>query len=95
MGRPKSEACAPASSNFAIHAGIAYNSSAGNNGLKLCGNATWEGIIRSIARQWCGQPSVCLGLPGVPICSLDAGAHASKNPASWTTATKFREELTW
>ena len=27
---------------------------AGKNGLRQCGDATWEGIFRSIARQWCG-----------------------------------------
>ena len=30
--------------------------SAGKNRLRLCGDATWEGISRSIARQWYGQP---------------------------------------
>src|SRR6056297_2550394 len=29
--------------------------SAGKDGLKLCGDATWEGILRSIARQRCGR----------------------------------------
>jgi len=33
-----------------------YIEQAGKNGLGLCGDATWEGISRSIACQWCGQP---------------------------------------
>jgi len=33
-----------------------YIERAGKNGLRLCGDATWEGISRSISRQWCGQP---------------------------------------
>ena len=32
-----------------------YTDCAGKNGLRLCGDATWEGISRSIARQRCGQ----------------------------------------
>jgi len=67
--------------------------SAGKNRLKLCGDATWEGISRSIARQWCGQPRQVFAPPrllfGLP---LDAGVDASKNPPFWTDATKIREE---
>jgi len=73
---------------------------AGKNRLKLCGDATWEGIFRSIAHQWCGQSrrtllrrDCFLDSHWTPIeLPLDAGVDASKNPPFWTDATKIREE---
>ena len=53
-------------------------SDAGKNGPKHCGDATWEGISRSIARQGCGQPSAGFNSSRVPFSPIGRRRNASK-----------------